>query len=57
MVRPYGVTPCMRAIELAVQQVCDREWLLHAHWHVFGEYIDLVIAVGNRPIEAGVTES
>ena len=30
----------MRASELAMQQVCDREWLLHAHWHDFGEYID-----------------
>jgi len=57
MVRPCGVTPCMRAIELAMQQLCDQEWLLHAHWYVFGEYIELVIAIGNRPIEAGVTES
>ena len=42
---------------MAVQQVLNREWLLHAaHWRVFAACTDYAIGVGNRSSEAGVTE-
>ena len=47
----YGATP------LAVQQVCGRECLLHAHWHAVGACIHNAIGIENRSIEAGVTEN
>jgi hypothetical protein len=46
------------AIELGmVQQDHNREILLHVHWRVFVAYIDNTNGIGNRSIEAAVTES
>ncbi len=45
------------AIELVVQQDHNRERLLHVHWRVFVAYIDNAVGIGNRSIEAAVTES
>ena len=53
-VRYYGLP---RVITLAVQQVYERECLLHAHWHAVGSCIENAIGIENRPIEAGVTEN
>ena len=46
-----------RVITLAVQQVYERECLLHAHWHAVGACIDNAIGIENKSIEAGVTEN
>ena len=46
-----------RVIKLAVQQVYERECLLHAHWHAVGACIENAIGIENGPIEAGVTEN
>ena len=55
---PCGVIMVLpHAIELVVQQDHNRERLLHVHWRVFVAYIDNGIGIGNRSIEAAVTES
>ena len=45
------------AIELVAQQDHNRERLLHVHWRVVVAYIDNAVGIGNRSIEAAVTES
>ena len=58
MVCPCGVIMVLpHAIELVVQQDHNRERLLHVHWHVFVAYIANANGIGNRSIEAAVTES
>ena len=44
-------------IELVAQQDHNRERLLHVHWRVFVAYIDNAVGIGNRSIEAAITES
>ena len=46
-----------QAIELVVQQDHNRERLLHVDWRVFVAYKDNAVGIGNRSIEAAVTES
>ena len=55
---PCGIIMVLpHVITLAVQQVCERKCLLHAHWHAVGACIHNAIGIENRPIEAGVTEN
>jgi hypothetical protein len=54
---PCGIMVLPRVITLAVQQVYERECLLHAHWHAVGACIDNAIGIENKSIEAGVTEN
>jgi hypothetical protein len=48
------VVPCDR---IGGTKDHNRERLLHVHWRVFIAYIDNAVGIGNRSIEAAVTES